>query len=404
MDGMLPPGSRPAFRDRSSGHPISYGRRSSAPPPRPASHRTPLTDDMREHFRSYDAAPAPENDQSTSYAAPIKQEPYLDHAPDTFLDYPAPPVPQPRQLGSKIVVAMLVLTTIAGSAFGGFTYYKSKHPRTTASTNSGGATLGVTTKQVAPPELAQQATTQQKTAELTTDADMAAAINAVIAANPSFSIGVSIVPIKTGAATNYGIDAVFDASGTGAIVTAVAYLKQVEAGSQSLDKQIGGVAATTQIKNMIQDGNTDAWTAVMNDVTKPALQTFAQSIGMSTYTASNNRMKPQDLGALLQQLYQGKILVANKDTLLGYMQQANKPEYIVQALPKDKNLKIYHKAGSLSDRSQDAAIIDNGINTYALVIYVKGSDAAHESQRVDIIHKITNATIGRFIDKNLQVL
>lgn len=235
--------------------------------------------------------------------------------------------------------------------------------------------------------------------EVTTSEEMDAAIKSAIAANPGISTSVAVIDLKSNASFTYGVNAPYHAASVGKVVSATTFLKQVEAGSQSLDKSLGGTTANEQLKAMIVESDNAAWESINAAVGFPALQQMGKDQGMNTYTANTNQMKPLDMANLLQKIYAGTVLNENnKKVLFEYMKTANRTDFIVSALPKE-GVTSYHKAGWLADRSHDAAIVDNGTNPYVIVVFTKGTDGNDEAKRIQIIRDITNATVGRFIGK-----
>ncbi len=68
-------------------------------------------------------------------------------------------------------------------------------------------------------------------------------ITSTIAQYPSMDIGVSWVDIKTGESRTIGVDKPFVAASTAKLLTAIAYLHDVENGSNTLTQQVGNRTA-----------------------------------------------------------------------------------------------------------------------------------------------------------------
>lgn len=234
----------------------------------------------------------------------------------------------------------------------------------------------------------------------TTSADqMTSAINQVIAANTDVDISVTVLDLKTGSSTHYGVanDITFEAASISKLITAVAYLHGVEQGSYTLDQDINGQSAQANLQTMIVDSDNDAWQALNNTITHDTLQSYATTtLGFSDYDPDANTLTPDDIAHLEQKLYQQKLLnKSHTQLLLGYMAQANRTDFIKAAIPS--GVAFYHKAGWLEDRDHDAAIIDDGNHPYILVIFTNGHDNTHQNDRTTVIQQITKATVAHFI-------
>ena len=229
------------------------------------------------------------------------------------------------------------------------------------------------------------------------DAVMGQQINAIIAQYPKMQIGVSVVNFSDDKHYTYGVTQGFLAASTAKLITATLFLHKVEYGELSLTQKVNGEPAKAQLESMIVDSNNDAWYAFNAILTKPALKAWTVQQSMKDYSSETNIDTPSDIAILLSKLYQGKILnKENTNLLLGYMQNANEAQYIVSDVPA--GVKVYHKAGWLDDRINDAAIIDDGKNPYVLVIYSKVNFGAYNSTAGKKLYKdITDATVAQFL-------
>ena len=282
------------------------------------------------------------------------------------------------------VIALLVLG-VSGFVLGIFHGDDSKPASVAAAANSA----------------AQKTTPSPHPAAPTITADeMGNKINAIIAANSDTDIGVSITDLKTGQVYHYGLSAVFEAASIGKLITTADYLNDVEHGKASLNDQIDGVSANEQIRLMIEESDNTAWLSMNTQIGHPALAAYAKSIGLSTYDPDKNYIAVDDINTIVTKLYQGKLL-NQKDTklVLDHMKIANEASYIPPAVPS--GVTVYHKAGLLDDRVHDAAIINDGKHAYTLVIFTNGHLKFHPTDRGELFHQITKATVAHFINSSL---
>jgi beta-lactamase class A len=227
---------------------------------------------------------------------------------------------------------------------------------------------------------------------------MTSQINQVISGS-NLEIGVSVIDITTGVRYDYGLgDTQYIAASTTKLLSAALFLHDVEQGQASLNQPLGGSTAQTEMRKMITISDDNAWLDFNTLLGHPALNAYAQSLGMNSYDPDNNTITPDDLAVFLARLYQGKLLNSQHTSLLlGYMSNADYPQYIGGVIPS--GVKFYHKIGYLNDRIMDAAIIDNGKRPYVLVIFTKNpSGAAYYNQSTgrQVFHTITTTTLNTF--------
>lgn len=306
-----------------------------------------------------------------------------------------------RSPAGGIIVTILVLAC-AGVAFQVFRPAQAKEKASQKPANntpSQSATLAASNGTAKPTEQDTPPAPAAPAVETITRDAMTAAINGVIAKYPGLDVSATIIDLTDQTTTHYGTSAAFTAASTGKLITAAAFLSRVESGAATLTQPIGGKAASEQLKTMIVDSDNAAWEALNLHVTYAALGTYAQSIGIPDYNVNKNTITTASLAKLLVDLKGGKLLnQEHTQLLLGHMKNANRTDYILEALPKE-GLTVYHKAGWLDVRSNDAAIIDNGTRPYVLVIFTKNRAAGDEPTRKAIIHQITAATVEHFIGK-----
>lgn len=232
---------------------------------------------------------------------------------------------------------------------------------------------------------------------------MAAEINAVISEYPGMDIGVSWVDIKTGQTGNYGVQNPFVAASTAKLLTAIAFLRDVENGTNSLDEMVGSRSAKDALEAMIVRSDNQAWADFNTSVlSHQELATYASSIGLTNYDPDRNTITPADLARLLSDLYQHRLINKQHTTLLlSYMERAY--EAPVQFIPNlaPSGVKVYHKPGYLTDRLHDAAIIDNGTRPYVLIVFSKSRSGVYNSTAgTDVFTRIANASFDSFLKKD----
>ncbi len=231
-------------------------------------------------------------------------------------------------------------------------------------------------------------------------ATMGNTIQSVIQQYPGMDIGVAVIDIKTNEAQAYGVGDPFVAASTAKLLTALAYLHDVEQGTASLDQQVGSMNAQSAMEAMIVDSDNAAWKNFNNTVmSHTELAQYATSIGLNNYDPDANTTTPSNIAVLLSNLYQEKLVnQEHTQLLLSYMARAKEVEFIINSVPA--GTKVYHKPGYLVDRMHDAAIIDNGTRPYVLVIFTKSRTAntynyANGEQVFTQITKATTAAFGQ---------
>ncbi|HEX3082840.1 MAG TPA: serine hydrolase [Candidatus Saccharimonadia bacterium] len=231
---------------------------------------------------------------------------------------------------------------------------------------------------------------------LAKDSPLAQTLAGLVSAHPDLAVGVSIINLQNSTTLNVGNQTPFDAASVTKVLTAAAFLKQVEAGTQSLAHPMGAYTAGYELQEMVNISDNDAWNLIMDQVGYPELETYAKSLGLSTYDVETNTVTPADEARLLQLLYAGKLLnPADTQMLLSYMQNTNDEDLIPAALPVSAT--VYHKYGLLSGNLHDAAIIADAKNGCILVIFTKGADDSDDADRAALFRQITSAVTGTLL-------
>ena len=228
------------------------------------------------------------------------------------------------------------------------------------------------------------------------DAALDARIQAILAANSQYQIGVALVDLSQGAGTadvhEYGVREKFVAASTAKVLAAAAYYHLVETGAASLDDPLGSYTAGFQLREMIQQSDNDSWSLIMDAVGHEELTEYAASLGVS-YDPETNTLTPAEMATILAGLYSGTLLNAGDTAeLLSYMQDTNYETLIPAAVPE--GITVFHKYGLLGGELHDAGILARDGTAYALVIYTKGQDLSDVPERTEVIHQLTQAVAG----------
>ena len=228
------------------------------------------------------------------------------------------------------------------------------------------------------------------------DAALDARIQAILAANSQYQIGVALVGLSQGAGTadvhEYGVREKFVAASTAKVLAAAAYYHLVETGAASLDDPLGSYTAGFQLREMIQQSDNDSWSLIMDAVGHEELTEYAASLGVN-YDPETNTLTPAEMATIVSRLYSGTLLNADHTAeLLSYMQDTNYETLIPAAVPE--GITVFHKYGLLGGELHDAAILTQGDAAYALVIYTKGQGLSDDPERTEVIHQLTQAVAG----------
>ncbi|MDI3213459.1 serine hydrolase [Arthrobacter sp. AL12] len=214
-----------------------------------------------------------------------------------------------------------------------------------------------------------------------------AEIDAVIAANSGYQVGVALIDVADGEVHEYGVKTKFVAASTGKILAAAAYYHLVETGKASLGTPMGASTAGQQIRQMVQQSNNDSWALILAAVGHKGLINYATSMGIA-YDRTVNSLTPAEMATILSELYGGRLLnSANTAQLLSYMQQTNYESLIPAAAPV--GVSVFHKYGLLNGNLHDASILVKGDRAYVFVVYTLGRDG--ETARARVFQELTTA-------------
>lgn len=228
---------------------------------------------------------------------------------------------------------------------------------------------------------------EAETISSTTWQDLESAMTALLQQHDGLDIAVGLVDINSGTTASYGIKESFHGASTTKVLTAAAYLHDVETGKRTLTEPLSGAPAETHLKRMINRSDNTSWEVLNQAVGYTRLNSYAQANGISSYKYIGNLMSASDEASLLAKLYSRKLLnEQHTSLLLSFMQNTNNETMIPLAIPGGT---LYHKYGQLEDRLHDAAILDYRQQPIAIVIYTKGtSDGNVYSVRTALIQQI----------------
>lgn len=222
--------------------------------------------------------------------------------------------------------------------------------------------------------------------------ELDARINALIAANSSYQLGVALIDVSDGVLHGYGVQDKFFAASTGKIIAAAAYYNLVERGLTSLTAPLGASTAGDQILKMVQHSDNMSWTLILGAVGDPGLRNYAGSIGID-YDRALNALTPAEMARTLELLYTGRLLNAeHTGQLLSYMQNTNFETLIPAAVPPEVN--VFHKYGLLFGNLHDASILAKGDRAYVFVVYTLGHDVSDTEERARVIRSLTEVVVA----------
>jgi beta-lactamase class A len=227
-------------------------------------------------------------------------------------------------------------------------------------------------------------------------AGLDASVNAVISQNPDIVFGISIIDLSIGSVHDYGNNGPMTAASVTKVLTAVDYLKQVELGNKSLSITMSnGLTAQDNIEQMIVVSDNDAWRLLNDYLGYSQMQEYAHSIGLTSYSYSDNTISSAHTAKLLGDLYTNKLIDASHtELLLSYMARANYRDLIIPAVPPHDT--VYHKAGEYLATLNDAAIITNGSRSIVLSIYTESNSGYDKPRVAALMQQITAPALQTF--------
>ncbi len=227
----------------------------------------------------------------------------------------------------------------------------------------------------------------------TLDAKMAS----ILKQYAGMDVSIAITDLENGQAYRYGKTETFEAASTMKVLSAAMFLHEVERETFTLNQSIDGLSAKEQLRKMIVASDNSAWHSINTKLTSEELQIYAKNIGLNSYRVKTNTITASDTALLLKKLYTHELLnKAHTGLLLSYMKVSVRHEFVSSVLTSGTT--IYHKAGWLSDRFLDAAIIDGGAHAYVLVIFSKTNASYNTTQGKALFNAITKASSPIFLN------
>ena len=226
--------------------------------------------------------------------------------------------------------------------------------------------------------------------------DLSINMQALIDQNPDIDISVAVIDIGTNTKAGYGIQNNFAGASTTKVLTASAYLHDIENNKYKLTSD-----GKNQLRLMLNNSDNTAWDILNKKVGYKNMVTYARSIGLNSYDWKNNIITAGDEALLLQKLYQRELLnEGHTNLILGHMQDTNNESMIPKIIPEGAT--IWHKYGQLEDRLHDAAIINYQDRPIVIVVYTKGgaSDGSNYTPRVKLVQDLAKTIINSIYQIN----
>ncbi len=137
-------------------------------------------------------------------------------------------------------------------------------------------------------------------------------------------------------------------------------------------------------KLMGKESDNTAYNIVKNMLGDEAINEFLQKTGMTNTSLEQNLTTPQDIGILLNKLYEGKLVsVKSRDELLEYLTNTNFEDWLVNGVPE--KVVVAHKFGRETHVINDAGLV-LAPNPYVVVIM---SDGIVESEADEAIVELS---------------
>lgn len=219
-------------------------------------------------------------------------------------------------------------------------------------------------------------------------------IQATASNYPSVETSVSVIDLDSDEQADIGESAAFTAASTTKVLTAAAYMQLVDQGKASLQTTISGSSAKNLLQRMLNVSDNTAWAALNDYIGKANLQTYADSLGLTSYVATTNIITAHDQALLMAKLYKNELATAaHAQLLFSYMHNTNNEDLIPAAMPTDAT--IYHKYGYLSGELHDAAVVTYQGHHFVLVIFTKNSTGTLDdyTERTQLFHSITDEVL-----------
>lgn len=215
--------------------------------------------------------------------------------------------------------------------------------------------------------------------------------------NPDIDFAVAVYDLKNDARFGYNEENPQHAASVTKVLTAVYLLKQVQDRKIKLSDELGAFNVEFNLKQMVNQSNTEAWEIIDDFLELNPQDDFAHSIGLASVDFQQNLMSPKDAVTLFAKLYKGELLdEPYQKKLFSYMQNTETENLISPAIPKETP--IYHKTGVLEGEVHDVAIINHSIHPFVLAIFTDNKVDPKYDERADLIQKTAAEVYAFFTD------
>jgi beta-lactamase class A len=222
-----------------------------------------------------------------------------------------------------------------------------------------------------------------------------AQFNSLRSKHAGINLSVAIVSPQLGA-LQFGSPVSFKAASTAKLLTATAFLHEVELSKHQLQENIGSNKAQSLLEALIVRSDDTAWRSLNTELGHKKLLAYARSIGITDYDPSSNTLSAGSIALLLEKLNKGELLgQTHQRLLLSYMQRANFRDFIIPGV--NTGNQVYHKVGVNEDYVHDAAIIQHDNKKLILVIFTNGNGKYNWRERASIMQQITKDAQAAFL-------
>lgn len=299
---------------------------------------------------------------------------------------------QKQKLSKRKIIIFLIAVIFSGIALASIQYLSGSKNHSSTPTQALGAPVPV-----------EEPKTEVKTPQLfTPDLTSIQKDLDVLLANHPYETSVSIVDLNSSNRITSGDNSTFIAASITKLLTGTMYLEEVESGQKSLDQQIGNLPAREHLRLMINRSDNNSWELLNEELGYGNLQRYAIRNGLTSYDVKLNSVNSIDMATFMEKIYKKEIINQKHSELLyGWMKNTSEERFIPAALPK--GVEVVHKAGNLTDRVHDAAIVFNTEYPFTIVVLSKSGNDRYdyiEGKRLynQIIETVLNGYKQRQLD------
>lgn len=199
-------------------------------------------------------------------------------------------------------------------------------------------------------------------------------------------VSVSFYDLKTGESFGINDKEAQHAASVTKVLTGAYLLKKVQDKTIGLSDDLGAFTVEFNLKQMVNQSNTEAWEIIDDYLGLDPQQEFGQSLGLRAFNMQLNEMSPSDAVTLFRKLYRGELLNDRyTQKLLSYMQNTETENLITAAIPKEVN--VYHKTGLLEGEVHDVAIVEHPKHPFIMAIFTVNKIMPDYDVRAKLIQK-----------------